>query len=226
MTYGNNYRLNLIKYWQQYYPNWTIPKGYHVHHIKPKSCFGNNNDASMQHPRNLIALHPDDHASIHSCRGDTYLTKLFITSVVGRKQTEEFKQARRNYRHSDLAKQKISKTHKNKPKSKEHRTKISHIRKGMKLGPPSKIHKQHLSEALRDRKFTDEHRHNISVAGKGKKAWNKGIRAKNEAKQRMSNAKLDKLNPNFGKKWFNNEVDSAMFILGQEPIGFILGRKL
>jgi len=44
--------------------------GYHVHHIKPKSTFEDKNDPQIHHPRNLIALHPDDHISIHKCRGD------------------------------------------------------------------------------------------------------------------------------------------------------------
>jgi hypothetical protein len=72
--YTYNYRQNLINYWQQFYPNWDIPKGYHVHHIKPKSLGGTN------HPKNLIALHPDDHISIHRCRGDKILDNHFLLS--------------------------------------------------------------------------------------------------------------------------------------------------
>ena len=87
--YTNNYRSNLTKFWQQYYPNWTIPNGYHVHHIKPKSTFSDPNDPRIHHPKNLITLHPDDHASIHKCRGDKYLSNNFITSIVGRKDSIE-----------------------------------------------------------------------------------------------------------------------------------------
>jgi len=65
-----NYRKNITMYWQQYFPNWAIPKGFHVHHIKPKGTFEDKNAPFMHHPKNLIALHPDDHASIHISRGD------------------------------------------------------------------------------------------------------------------------------------------------------------
>ena len=57
-------RKNLIFFWIQHNPKFYIPKGYHVHHILPRSC-GGGDDA-----KNLIALHPDDHISIHKHRGD------------------------------------------------------------------------------------------------------------------------------------------------------------
>jgi len=69
-----NYRKNLTLYWQQYFSGYQIPKGYHVHHIKPKTTGGDN------HPSNLIALHPDDHISIHKCRGDNVANNVFIIS--------------------------------------------------------------------------------------------------------------------------------------------------
>lgn len=94
MEYTNNYRHNLTCFWRQFYSRWTIPIGYHVHHIKPKCTFANKNDPGIHHPRNLIALHPDDHVSIHSCRGDV-LTKNFITSTVGRIASEEEKNKHR-----------------------------------------------------------------------------------------------------------------------------------
>lgn len=59
-----NHRQILIDYWRQYIPTWYIPKGYHVHHIVPLSAGGTDD------PRNLIALHPDDHVTIHEMRGD------------------------------------------------------------------------------------------------------------------------------------------------------------
>lgn len=34
---SKSYRNNLIEYWQQYYPNWQIPAGFHVHQGVPKS---------------------------------------------------------------------------------------------------------------------------------------------------------------------------------------------
>ena len=70
----SNYRKNITLYWKQFYPEWSIPKGYHVHHIKPKSCGGSHL------PNNLIALHPNDHVSIHRCRGDNVSGKLINVS--------------------------------------------------------------------------------------------------------------------------------------------------
>ena len=63
----NNYRRIYRDYWRQYFPEYEIPQGYHVHHILPRSLGGTND------PKNLIALHIDDHMSIHRCRGDKYV---------------------------------------------------------------------------------------------------------------------------------------------------------
>ncbi len=84
IQYTKNYRRNLELYWRQYYPIWAIPKGYHVHHIKPKCTFKDKDDLRIHHPRNLIALHPDDHVTIHVLRGDKQLSAPFLTSVVNR----------------------------------------------------------------------------------------------------------------------------------------------
>jgi len=72
--YSNNYRQNLINHMQQFDPSWSIPEGYHVHHIKPKSLGGTHA------PNNLIALHVDDHISIHKCRGDKISDKFINCS--------------------------------------------------------------------------------------------------------------------------------------------------
>lgn len=75
-----NYRQNITMYWQQWYPQWTIPKGYHVHHIKPR-CICKQagwTDEQINHPRNLIVLHPDDHQTIHRLRGDISVRNNFL----------------------------------------------------------------------------------------------------------------------------------------------------
>ena len=69
IIYNKNYRKNLTLYWKQFYPNWSIPKGYDVHHIKPR-CLWDKEEIEQHHPKNLIALHPDDHYSIHNNRGE------------------------------------------------------------------------------------------------------------------------------------------------------------
>ena len=67
-----NYRKNIITYWRQWYPNWNIPTSYHVHHITPRYVCKQQGIKidEMNHPSNLITLHPDDHVSIHRHRGD------------------------------------------------------------------------------------------------------------------------------------------------------------
>ena len=84
------HRQNLINYWRQFYPKWKIPTGYHVHHIKPR-CIG-----GTDHPRNLIALHPDDHKTIHKLRGDTWVTDSFL-NIMGYIKTPEQKENHRKY---------------------------------------------------------------------------------------------------------------------------------
>jgi len=108
MKYSVDYRRNLIKYWNQFIPNWSIPKGYHVHHIKPKSCGGSN------HPKNLIALHKDDHISIHKCRGDK-ITDNYI-KIIGHKHNDKTKD---KIRKSNIGKQYKKETIKRMSKSKK-----------------------------------------------------------------------------------------------------------
>jgi hypothetical protein len=99
----NIYRSNYIKYWQNFNPNYTIPKGYHVHHILPQSC-GGSDDA-----KNLIALHPDDHVAIHKNRGDKWMNKEFSSILIkGRtncpcKETtkEKIRASLTGFKHSD-----------------------------------------------------------------------------------------------------------------------------
>jgi hypothetical protein len=97
LDYDNNYRRNLTLYWRQYYPTWSIPTGYHVHHIKPKSEGGTN------HPRNLIALHPDDHQTIHHLRGDKR-TADGILSVRGYTHNEDTRRKIREKRATQVMK--------------------------------------------------------------------------------------------------------------------------
>lgn len=82
--YSNtNHRKNLIKYWRQYNPLYEIPKGFHVHHITPRSIAKQQGwgDAKINHPKNLVALHPDDHISIHKNRGDHFIHSNFLQLI-------------------------------------------------------------------------------------------------------------------------------------------------
>jgi len=122
----NNYRKNLILYWRQFYPDWEIPTGYHVHHIRPAGTFADRNDIHINHPRNLIALHPDDHWTIHKCRGDKFINKEFI-SVIGFKHTAETKQkmSKSKLGMTGETKQKMSDYWKGKTYTEETKRKIS-----------------------------------------------------------------------------------------------------
>lgn len=82
------YRRNLINYWRQWYPEWDIPKGFHVHHIIPRFCGGTDD------PRNLIALHPDDHIAIHKNRGDKWAINGTFLSTKGKIVSEETRRKR------------------------------------------------------------------------------------------------------------------------------------
>jgi len=141
MYHPTNYRKNLIQYWRQFYPDWNIPKGFHVHHIKPKSLF--KDDPRAHHPRNLIALHPDDHVSIHRLRGDA-TTGNFIR-VGGRVF---------GYTHSEETKKKIANSRvgvKRKPFTPEHKAKLSAATKGRKIGAMSQEHKAAIAASQKAR---------------------------------------------------------------------------
>jgi hypothetical protein len=98
-----NHRQIYTQYWKQYNPDYAIPNGYHVHHITPRSCGGKDV------PKNLIALHPDDHVSIHKNRGDHYMNAGFSYTLAkdrtGSKHSEKTKEKIRasltGFKHSD-----------------------------------------------------------------------------------------------------------------------------
>lgn len=185
MEYTDNFRKNLELYWRQFYPDWEIPKGYHVHHIKPKCTFEDVNDPDIHHPRNLIALHPDDHVTIHKCRGDDWADESFL-KVLGNKSS-----GMKGKHHSAVSKEKMRRKLKGKKLPKE----VAKKRKG--AGNPfygkkhtdtskkkmsvsslgqgkdrivSEETKKKLSDLKRGKKrkpFTDEHKMKISKSLKG-----------------------------------------------------------
>ena len=72
MYSATKYRNNIIKYKRLYDPTYVIPKGYHVHHIVPKSV-GKRMGWSLHeinHPDNLMVVSPEEHKKIHEERGD------------------------------------------------------------------------------------------------------------------------------------------------------------
>jgi len=177
------YRQNLINYWRQWYPEWEIPKGFHVHHIIPQSCGGSN------HPSNLIALHPDDHVAIHKNRGDRFAGN--IISTIGRTLTEETKrkmsEAKKGKKRTEETKRKISNAHKGKKFSSEHKKKISDA--GKKRNH-SKETKQKMSASKIGSTLSDNHKKRISDS-------HIGLKHSEKTKQKMSRARKGIPRPKF-----------------------------
>ena len=60
-----------------------IIKGFHVHHIIPRS------EGGKDVLGNLIALHVDDHALIHEMRGDNKCSSGFLRMAGGQEFSDE-----------------------------------------------------------------------------------------------------------------------------------------
>ena len=210
MNYSTNFRQNLLDYWQQWYPKWEIPKGYHVHHIKPKCTFEDQNDPKIHHPSNLIALHPDDHVAIHRCRGDKWANESFLkvlgnktSGMKGKHHSEESKnKMRKKLRGKKLP---LDQAEKRKGKgnpfygrthSKETKLKMSKSSKG--IGHPcNEETKKKISlskTGVKRPPMSSEQKAKISAAMKGK---GKGRKLSEEHKANISKAKkLAKTNNN------------------------------
>lgn len=180
--YTNNYKRNLIKYWQQFYPNWTIPKGFHVHHIKPQCTFEDENDLFIHHPRNLIALHPDDHQTIHRLRGDTALAFGFLSI--------------KDRRCKQSTKEKISKANKGRklpPRTAVANRKLSETNKGRCVSPATCAKISIAKTGIKRKPFTAQTLKNMSAGQKGRIPWNKGLKTgprSEETKQKIREGNL------------------------------------
>lgn len=154
---GANYRHNLIKYWKQFNPDWDIPEGYIVHHIKPKCTFEDNDDLLIRHPRNLIALHPDDHVAIHKCRDDKFVNEKLILLIKGNKLSVEQKdKLRKNRLGADYS----TKTKKKMLDAKTHKQNMSLLRggDGIHVGYAARYkHRSNQVELLTEQQFNDEY---------------------------------------------------------------------
>ena len=153
--YTNNYRRNLELYWRQFYPHWKVPSGYHVHHIKPKSTYADKNDPRIHHPRNLIALHPDDHASIHRCRGDLRSANGGFMHM-------------RDYKHSEETKSKMKESAKHRPpQTQASRNKRSIAMKGKSKSPEHVAKMVQTRTARNNWGHSDETKLKMSIANSG-----------------------------------------------------------
>lgn len=162
MTYNNNPRSNLRLYWRQFYPNWEIPEGFHVHHIKPKCTFEDPSNPKIHHPSNLIALHKDDHWTIHRLRGDKNVNWPFI-NVIGQKKQP----------HTEETKKKISQANKgktawNKGISVGKGRKKSDVTKQRMRKPKTKEHAENIRLARLGTTLKQETKDKISAKAKGR----------------------------------------------------------
>lgn len=160
---GANYRHNLIKYWQQFSSDWNIPEGYHVNHIKPKCTFEDNDDPLIHHPRNLIALHSDDHVSIHKCRGDKFVNEKLILSIKGNnlsvEQKDKLRKNRLGAKYSTKTKKKMSDAKKGRKYSKTHKQNMSLSRggNGIHVGYAARYKHRSNQVALLKEQFNDQY---------------------------------------------------------------------
>ena len=196
--YSNtNYRRNLILYWRQYYPNWEIPSGYHVHHMKPKCTFENKDDPRIHHPSNLIALHPDDHQLIHLMRGDKRASGGFL-SIQG-------------YIHSNETKRKMAESHIGLTHTEKSKRKMSAAHTGKKL---SSTTRKKMSEYNTGKVLSLDTKEKISK--NSAKFWLGKSLSKNHV-QNLVNGKK-------GKKIYNNRIVNKYFTPGEEHRGFEIGK--
>ena len=218
----HDHRYNITLFWRQFYPDYVIPDGYHVHHIYPKClCIQDSwTNAQINHPHNLLVVHPVEHLAIHYARGDRYVGDRFILEIAGRSRGKQ-SQATIEKRVAKLKGKKrtkeqckrMSDAQKNKKqKSPEEKAviaaKASKSLKGKNTGPKSKEHKQKLSAIF-----------------KGKKTGPRSEETKTKMRKPKSNAHIKAISSGrVGKKMYNNNITSVLCIPGTEPEGFVLGR--
>lgn len=161
-----NYRYNITLFWRQFFPDYVIPDGHHVHHIYPKClCVQDGwTDARINHPRNLIVVHPVEHLAIHLARGDRFIKEKFILEIAGNKRGKQSSATIEKRRKSTTGKKRTPEQRERmrqaqlnrKQKTPEEKAitarRISNAKKGIKLGPKSDEHKKKLSIAIKGKK--------------------------------------------------------------------------
>ena len=149
------------------------------------------------------------------------------------------------WHHTNDAKNKISEANTGKTTrtgfhlSEDHKQKISAANTGTPrdnshLLAPDVIEKRR--QSLIGLTRTDETKEKMSNAHKGKTASEYtrakmskaqlGKKRSAEHCQRMSSGKMGKNNPMYGKKWYTDGINSKQYKPGDEPTGFVTGRKI
>lgn len=150
---------------------------YELHHIIARSMGG------LDTEDNLVLLTAKEHFiahfllwRIHRNRSMAMAFNFMCNRSTHKFSARTYAEAREAYSqhgHSDISKKKMSSIAKGKPKSLEHRQKMSETRKGRIPWSKGKTftdeHKLKLSKAHHGRTITDETRQKLSCAAKGKK---------------------------------------------------------
>lgn len=108
---------------------------------------------------------------------------------------------RKDIKHSEVSKKKMSEAHKGKKHSEATKKKMSDAHKGKKGIKHTDITKKKISEAKKGKKRSEATKRKISEAQKGKPSGMKGKKHSEVTKQKMSDALKGKPGPNKGKPW-------------------------
>ena len=116
------------------------------------------------------------------------------------------------YKHTEETKILISKSHKGKKLSEEHKKRVGDSLRGKKGKP-----------------LSDEAKKKLSLSLKGRKVWNKGKTLSETHKQKISESSKGRQTPwlvGVNKCWITNgEIEKFIPVDGDIPIGYAMGRK-
>lgn len=199
------------------------PEGYfEKHHTIPR-CIGGTNDKE-----NLVYLTAREHFLCHYLLHLIYPknNKLFyalnMMCNVKKEYQKRYKPSSRIYeylkknrKHTDITKNKISIAHKGKKKSKITKKKISDSRKGILL---SEEHKKNIGLARKGKKCSKITKEKISLA-------NKGFKHSKKAKQKMSFAKKGKVSPKKGISNFKITKPLGLYGLQNNLVKIFVSQK-
>ena len=250
-----NYFDTSSEYWKKvekiYEENESFPKKVvkdrNLHHKFPRS-FSKKDGAEIDNDAdNLVSLSLADHFLAHyylwKCSKKGYRGLMAKAFVFMRKKAVVYatdgtiEQLAKDYEAAmKEAAEQHSKAMKGKPKTEEHKKKLSEAHKGKHIGEKHSMYGKHHSDESKKKmseahkNMSEETRRKLSESHKGKPAWSKGKKFSEEHKKKMSEAHKN-MSEEHRKKiseakkgvhWFNN---GKISIMSKEcPEGFVPGR--